>query len=369
MGRRSTARRGGALSPDAPAPPEPGELFLREIREQPDVLERIADNLANLDEAAAELRGRGIRLIRMAAHGSSDNAASYGVYAFALLAGLTAFRDSISLIVYFGAELDLHDSCLLALSQSGRTPDVVDYLEQGSRRGALTIAVTNDPASPLAAAADVAVPILAGEERAVAASKTYVAQVATLGLLAAHVAGRGERFAGALRATASVLRDWLPAAEKALAPLALEFAAVERMLVVGRGPAFATAREIALKLLETCRVAAASLTATDLAHGPVAALDGLFPVWAIAGDDAGLPTVVEAVARARAAGAKVIVSGPAAGAVPNATSRIPAPAAPLPLLEPLLTIVPGQLFASALARAKGLDPDRPAGLAKITLAP
>ncbi len=118
-------------------------------------------------------------------------------------------------------------------------------------------------------------------------------------------------------------------------------------------------------------MAAAALTATDLAHGPVAALDGLFPVWAVAGDDAdaGLRTVIDAVTRARAAGARVIASGPAAGAVTDATSTLPAPAAPLPLLEPLLTVVPGQLFASALAHAKGLDPDRPAGLAKITLAP
>ena len=198
------------------------------------MLERIAGNLASLDGAAAGLRDRDIRLIRMAAHGSSDNAASYGVYAFALLARLTAFRDSISLTVYFGAEIDLRDSCLLALSQSGRTPDVVDYLDRGSRRGALTIAVTNDAVSPLAAAADIVVPIHAGEERAVAATKTYVAEVATLGLLAAHVAGRGEPFAVGLRKTASILRDWLPQAEEAVALLAPEFAPVKRMLVVGR---------------------------------------------------------------------------------------------------------------------------------------
>jgi glutamine---fructose-6-phosphate transaminase (isomerizing) len=347
----------------------PGALFLGEIREQPDVLERIAGNLAGLDEAATELRGRGIRLIRMAAHGSSDNAASYGVYAFALLAGLTAFRDSISLTVYFGAEIDLRDSCLLGVSQSGRTPDVVDYLEGGRKRGAFTLAVTNDLGSPLAAAADAAIPILAGEERAVAATKTYTAQVATLGLLAAHVAGQGERYADGLRETAEAIRLWLPDVEQRVAPLAAELAAVERMVVVGRGAALATAREVALKLFETCRVAATPLTATDLAHGPVAALDDLFPLWAIADDDAGLPTVVEAVARAASAGARTIVTGPAARAVPHASDAIPVPAAALALLEPLVSIVPGQLFAAALARAKGLDPDHPAGLAKVTLVP
>ena len=306
----------------------------------------------------------------MAAHGSSDNAASYGVYAFALLAGLTAFRDSISLTVYFGAEIDLRDSCLLALSQSGRTPDVVDYLDRGSRRGALKIAVTNDTASPLAAAADIVVPILAGEERAVAATKTYCAEVATLGLLAAHVAGDGEQLRRrpsndsldcSVHGCRRPSKHWRSSRRSSPPSSACSSSGAVRRS--------RTAREIALKLLETCRVAAASLTATDLAHGPVAALDGLFPVWAVAGDDAGLRTVIEAVSRARAAGARAIASGPAAGAVTDATSSIPAPAAPLPLLEPLLTVVPGQLFASALAQAKGLDPDQPAGLAKITLAP
>jgi glucosamine--fructose-6-phosphate aminotransferase (isomerizing) len=140
------------------------------------------------------------------------------------------------------------------------------------------------------------------------------------------------------------------------------------MFVVGRGAEFATAREIALKLLETCRVAAEPLTATDLAHGPVAALDSMFPVWAIASDDATLPAVIEAVERALEAGATVIASGSAAGAIPGAQYVLPSPPVPTPLVAPLLSIVPGQLFASALARARGLDPDSPRGLQKVTLA-
>jgi glucosamine--fructose-6-phosphate aminotransferase (isomerizing) len=137
---------------------------------------------------------------------------------------------------------------------------------------------------------------------------------------------------------------------------------------VGRGPEFATAREIALKLLETCRIAAEPLTATDLAHGPVAALDPLFPVWAVAANDATLQVVVEAAARARAAGATVIASGTAAEALADAQYVLPAPGPAEPLLAPLLSVVPGQLFAGAVARAKGLDPDRPRGLSKVTLA-
>jgi glucosamine--fructose-6-phosphate aminotransferase (isomerizing) len=140
------------------------------------------------------------------------------------------------------------------------------------------------------------------------------------------------------------------------------------MFVVGRGPEFATAREISLKLLETCRVAAEPLTATDLAHGPVAALDPLFPVWAIASPDETLPALQEAVGRVRDAGAMIVASGSAASELGPAEFTVPVPAAPLSLLGPLLSVVPGQLFAWALARAKGLDPDSPRGLAKVTLA-
>jgi glucosamine--fructose-6-phosphate aminotransferase (isomerizing) len=146
------------------------------------------------------------------------------------------------------------------------------------------------------------------------------------------------------------------------------FASVGRMFAIGRGPEFATAREIALKLLETCQIAAEPLTATDLAHGPVAALDPLFPVWAVATPDESLEVVVEAAARIREAGATLIASGPAANAIPDAQYRLPVPKPPMPLLAPLLSVVAGQLFAGAVARAKGLDPDRPRGLSKVTMA-
>src|SRR5213593_1500433 len=140
------------------------------------------------------------------------------------------------------------------------------------------------------------------------------------------------------------------------------------MFVIGHGPEFATAREIALKLLETCQIAAEPLTATDLVHGPVAALDPLFPVWAVANEDKTLQVVVEATARARAAGATIVASGTAAEALEDAQYVIPVPRPREPLLAPLLSVVPGQLFAGAVARTKGLDPDRPRGLSKVTLA-
>ena len=346
----------------------PGAQFLDEIREQPDALQRLLDGQSAFAAVADEMRRRDATTIRMVGHGSSDNAASYGVYAFGLLPGWTALRDSISLTVYYDAELDMSGCTALALSQSGRTPDVVEYARRARRLGAYVVAVTNDPASELASECDAVLELRAGAEHAVAATKTYSNQVAALGLLAAHGADRGDAFADDLRSVASTMPTLTRSLEARIGSIAIPFAYAGRMFVVGRGAEFATAREIALKLLETCRIAAEPLTATDLAHGPVAALDSLFPVWAIASDDANLPAVVEAVERAHEAGATIVASGSAAASVPHAQYVLASPATSSPLLSPLLSILPGQLFAWALARARGLDPDAPRGLSKVTLA-
>jgi glucosamine--fructose-6-phosphate aminotransferase (isomerizing) len=304
----------------------------------------------------------------MVGHGSSDNAASYGVYAFGLLPHWTAMRDSITLTVHYDSPLDLSNSVAIGLSQSGQTPDVVEYLVRARRSGAFTIAITNDPGSDLAAAAEATIVLETGPERAVAATKTYTNTLAALVLLAGHLAGEGARIADGIRQAAATLTEAIPGFARDAEALALPFSYTGRMFVIGRGVEFATAREIALKLLETCRVAAEPLTATDLAHGPVAALDPLFPVWAIASPDATLPTVQEAALRIREMGATVVASGTAAGEVQGAQYTLPVPALDEPLLSPLLSVVPGQLFAGALARARGLDPDAPHGLSKVTLA-
>ena len=347
------------------AVPEPGVQFLAEIREQPAALRRLLEHRAEFRDVAARAPAG---LVRMVAHGSSDNAASYGVYAFGLLAGRTALRDSISLTVYYAAELDFADSTVIALSQSGRTPDVLEYVTRARRAGAFTVAVTNDERSALAEAADAVIPLAAGAEHAVAATKTYLNTLAALALFAAELGGRGDEVADGLDWVAGALEQELPLLEREAAAIAVPFASVGRMFAIGRGPEFATAREIALKLLETCQIAAEPLTATDLAHGPVAALDPLFPVWAVATPDETLDVVVEAAARIREAGATLIASGPAANAIPDAQYRLPVPNPPMPLLAPLLSVVAGQLFAGAVARAKGLDPDRPRGLSKVTMA-
>jgi glutamine---fructose-6-phosphate transaminase (isomerizing) len=358
------------MSPAAAADPDPlpGELFLAEIREQPQALLRLVDQEADFESVSRALVERAPSVVRLVGHGSSDAAASYGVYAFGLLPGWTAMRDSISLTVYYDAKLDLSDSVVIALSQSGETPDVVEYVTRARARGALTVAITNGPQSELDQAADATLSLAAGPERAVAASKTFLNQLAALALLSGGAADRGHEVADGVRRVSDQLAEGLPSLERAVRNVATAFAYVGRMYVIGRGIEFGTAREIALKLTETCRVAAEPLTATDLAHGPIAALDALFPVWTIASRDESLPAVIDAAARVREAGATIVASGNAAKDIEGAAYALPVPEAPHPLLAPLLSVVPGQLFAASLAHVKGLDADHPVGLSKVTRA-
>jgi glutamine---fructose-6-phosphate transaminase (isomerizing) len=344
------------------------ETFLAEIRQQPEALRRVVESRAEVEGVVEAVAERGVQVVRLVGHGSSDAAASYGVYAFGLLPGWSAFRDSISLSTYYRAELDFSRSLVIALSQSGRTPDVVAYARHARERGALTVALTNEPESELAATAEWTLLLHAGEERAVAASKTLLNTFALLGLLAGVAAGRGEEVADGMQACASLIADALPGLEEAVGRIATTFAYVGRMYVIGRGIEFGTAREVALKLTETCRIAAEPVTSTDLAHGPIAALDAMFPVWTIASRDECLPALVAAAALARKAGALLVATGSAAEEVPDASFRLPVPEAPLAVLSPLLSLVPGQLFAAKLSRAKGLNADQPTGLTKITLA-
>jgi glucosamine--fructose-6-phosphate aminotransferase (isomerizing) len=344
------------------------QVLLEEIREQPAAWRRLLER----DEATAALGERlaALRppLVRMAAHGTSDHAAAYAAYALRLLAGWTAMRESMSLSLYYGVDAARPGELVLALSQSGETPDVVAWLRAARAAGAQTVAVTNAPESSLAASAHHVLELAAGEERSIAATKTYTCTLAALALLGAHAAGRGAEMAAALRATADRAERVLAELEGAVAPIAEALAGAERMYVVARGVELATAEEIALKLTEVAYLGARALTATSMAHGPVAALDAGFPVWAVAAADASLPAVTEAVGRARAAGAPVVVCGPAAAGVAGADHVVAVPSPPEPLLSPLLSVLPGQLFARALALAKGLDPGAPRHLRKVTVA-
>ncbi len=345
------------------------DVLLAEIREQPAVLERLrGPDCDAAAELGARLAASPPRLIRMAGHGTSDNAATFAVYAVALLTGWTAVRDSISLSVYHRVRRDARGDVAVALSQSGETPDVAGWLAAMRAAGALGVAVTNAPGSTLGREADIVLPLLAGEERSIAATKTYTAQLAVLARVAAYAGSQGRAFDDALGVTAQRAQEALDALEPRMAGAASELAGTTRMFVAGRGPEYATAREVALKLTELCQVAAVALTTTDLAHGPVAAVDPSVPVWISVADDPVLPAALEAVRRVQETGAPLLAAGSAAGAVEGASRVFAVPAAGHPALAPLLSVLPGQLFARGLAEAKDLDPGAPRNLRKVTTA-
>jgi glucosamine--fructose-6-phosphate aminotransferase (isomerizing) len=200
----------------SPAEPRgaPGTRFQAEIREQPAALRRLLEHDAEIARIAATVRERDLRLVRMVGHGSSDNAASFGVYAFGLMPRWTALRDSITLTVHYRTPLDMSGSTVVGLSQSGQTPDVLEYVRRARAAGAFTIALTNDPVSELATAAEATIPLSAEPELAVAATKTYVNTLGALALLAAHLAGRGAEVADGIRGASELMEEAIPELER-----------------------------------------------------------------------------------------------------------------------------------------------------------
>ena len=205
IGRGASLRPGNGRA-DRGRVSRPGARFSRrDPWTQPEALARLVGHAEEYERVAAEIARRDPAVVRLVGHGSSDAAASYGVYALGVLPNLTALRDSISLTVYYDAPVPVGDSVVIALSQSGQTPDVVEYVSRMRARGAYTVAVTNDPRSALAAVAEATLPLAAGSERAVAASKTYMNQLGALALLAGGAAGRGRRTLEGLRRVADQL--------------------------------------------------------------------------------------------------------------------------------------------------------------------
>lgn len=346
----------------------PADVLRSEIAQQPQVWRDLLAREPQVAKTAAALAAAPPTLVRIAGHGTSDHAAIYASYVLRLLCGWTVVRDSISLPLYYGLPAAQPGELAIGISQSGETPDVVAWLKAARAGGATTLAVTNGEGSSLAAAADHVLAVGAGAERSIAATKTYTGTLAAFALLAGCVAGRGTALADGLTAVADAAEGALPQLEQAVEPVAAALAPVQRMYLSARGLELATAYEIALKLTEVCYVGAKAMSATAMAHGPVAALDATLPVWLVASHDGTLPAVREAADRARAAGAPVVASGPAAGELGGADHLLAVPVAPDPVLAPLLSVLPGQLFAVALAFAKGLDPGSPRHLRKVTSA-
>jgi glutamine---fructose-6-phosphate transaminase (isomerizing) len=325
-------------------------LLREEIAEQPAVLERLLHAQAGAIEALADgLRRRPPRFALIAARGSSDNVARYAQHVLGHLCRIPVALATPSLHTLYGTPPRLDGALVMGISQSGASPDVNAVVEDGARQGQVTVAITNDPGSPMARAAEHVIELGTGPERSVAATKTYTASLAAVAALAAGVAG------------APRLRDELLAAPTAVAaqlerPVQAELD-WERCAVIGRGANYATAFEAALKIKELTGIAAEPYSPPDLMHGPVAVLGPRHGLLAFAPPGPTAQGVHDAVGEARRRGAPVIVAAPGADldlvAMPE-------------WLSPLGAVIPAQLLAAGLAERRGIDVDRPFGLSKVT---
>ena len=332
-----------------------------EIAEQPDALQRLLDRtLAPIRQVAEQIRERQPRFVLLAARGTSDHAALYAKYLVEITLGLPAGLVSPSTMTVYGARPDLTGVLWVAVSQSGGSPDLVDSTAAARTCGALTLAVTNDPASPLADAAELGIDVLAGPERAVAATKSYTSQLLALYLLADAWRGGDGRAARPLPTLAAQVldqADGVQAAER--------YRFVERLVTTGRGYAYPTAREAALKLMETSYLSAHAFSGADLLHGPLAMIDEDRPVVAVVPEGVGGTVLTPVLERLRERGADVLVVGDPKAAT-GATRVIPLPGGIDEQVAPILQILPLQQLAHTIAVTRGYDPDAPRGLKKVT---
>ncbi|MEV4562700.1 SIS domain-containing protein [Nonomuraea sp. NPDC049419] len=334
-----------------------------EIAEQPTALRNTLDSLL---PKAGEIKplGEQTRQLLFIARGTSDNAAVYGRYLVEAHAGRLAALAAPSIATTYKRRLDLDGVLAVAISQSGRTEEIVETLSWAKDCGAKTVAVTNGgDQSPLAQAADVALCTVAGEEKAVPATKTYTTQLAALAVLAIGLGADVD---------VDDLRRVPEAVEKLIAEPGDLDAVVEGLLdkpgvvVSGRGLAFSTALETALKLKEACYLHAMGLSYADLLHGPIAVVDEDTPALLVAAENS--PTLQGTVALAErvvAAGAAAYTIGGGSALAQAGTAALNGPDLP-EWVAPMGLIVPGQLLTEALARRLGVDPDAPRGLNKVT---
>ncbi|MHB8400208.1 MAG: SIS domain-containing protein [Candidatus Limnocylindrales bacterium] len=336
-----------------------------ELGEGPAIVERLLDEAAaSITSVATEMTRRKVELVVIAARGTSDHAALYAQYILGSRNGLPVALAAPSLTSLYGTAPKLRNAAVIGISQSGRSPDVVAVLADARRQGALTVAITNDPSSELAESADVVVDLCAGSEDGVAATKTYLAEIAVIAMLSGALSADRASHAE-LRALPTALRDAL-AVEDRVVRLADAWSSEDRSIVLARGFQYATAREWALKLKELALMVAEPYSGADFEHGPIALIEAGYPVLAVVSSGAALRGMVDLLRRLRAIGARLIVLSDDDDVL-HLGDGIRLPVGVPEWLAPLVAIVPAQLFAYHLAVARGLDPETPRNLRKITL--
>jgi len=338
--------------------------MLSEVQEAPAlVAAMLAADAAAYDRLARDLDKRPPAFAATIARGSSDHAAGYGAWLLGLAAGLATASLPPSLVSRYAVQPRLENAIVLALSQSGASPDLVACLDAATASGALTAAVVNQPGSPLAAAACHALPQRAGEEKSVAATKSFILTCTVLARLVAtwrqDAALKAALAALPERLDQAIGTDWDPVVE-----LLRE---ASSLYVLGRGPTHAIAGEAALKLKETCYLHAEAFSSAEVQHGPKAVIDRDFPVLALATADPGGADTIAFAREVAAAGGTVITASATAArgaGVPGHHVRLPQPLHPW--LDPIVVIAACYPMAARLAVARGHDPDNPRGLKKVT---
>ncbi len=337
-------------------------LMLDEIGQQPAALERtIKREQKRITRFATSLKNNPPRLIVLAARGSSDNAALFGRYLLEISTGIPVSLAAPSVHTLYHTRMDLRDTLVIGISQSGEGVDINLVLENSKQCGARTLAITNEAESAMARIADETFLIHAGREKSVAATKTYTGQLLMFHLLAQ-----------ALNATPGHEVERLP--ELAAAALKLKpqiatmverYAFMDHCVVVGRGLNYANAYEFAIKLMETCYVVAERFSSADFLHGPIAMVERRFPTFLFAPPGKTFDGLLGLLDRLTGLGAETVVLSSDAGILKSSTRAIRMPRMN-ELLTPIPYIIPAQLFAALLAAARGLSPDEPRSLSKVT---
>jgi glutamine---fructose-6-phosphate transaminase (isomerizing) len=345
-----------------------------EILQQPEAARRqLASSTGALAALATQLQADPIDHVVVAARGTSDHAAIYAQYLLGAVNRLTVGLATPSLVSLYGVEPRLGGALVVGISQSGASPDVVGVVAAARRQRAPTLAITNDPTSELGRAAEFTVDLAAGPERAVAATKTYTTSLIAIARLAVALAGAAGRLASTLATAMPELPGWMDralAVEPEVKALAEELAPaagdMDRCVIVGRGYEYATAREWALKLKELARVFADPYSAADFLHGPIALVQPGIPALVLAPAGAPAEGQIELLRDLGRRGIDTVVVSDVEGTRALGTWSIELPAGIPEALRPIVSIVPAQLFAYHLTRARGLDPDEPRYLSKVT---
>jgi glucosamine--fructose-6-phosphate aminotransferase (isomerizing) len=347
-----------------PQSAEPGRIMSGEMAEQPAVLRRLLEEGAPaIRRTAEEIAARAPRFVLLTARGTSDNAALYAKYLLEVLLGKPCGLTSMSTTTAYGARPDLTDCLVITVSQSGGSPDLVASTRAAREAGAITLAVTNNAGSPLAGVSEYHIDVLAGPEKALPATKTYTAELLALYLFVEGMrGGDGAVTAKALpELAASVL-----ARQEEIRTLAGRYRFAGRMVITSRGYGYPTAKEAALKLMETSYIPALSYSGADLLHGPLAMVDNVSPVIAVVTDGHGGRALQPVLDRLRDRGADLVVFGPEPQVAAASAGFVLPTGGLAEEIQPILEIIPLQMLAYEVTIARGQDPDSPRALAKVT---